>query len=106
MAEAYRIEHAAIPGEGHVTRVEVNGTPVAVFRVGGKLYGLDARCTHVGGPLDKGPIAGSHVTCPWHRSVFDVTDGHVVQGPANRPATPYRVVQEGTALVIERTDGL
>jgi len=105
MAETIRIERVEIPAVGKAKRVDVNGIPVAVFRVGGKLYGLDARCTHAGGPLDQGSLVESHVTCPWHRSVFDVTDGQVIHGPASRAAVAYRVRQDGTALVFERVDG-
>jgi nitrite reductase/ring-hydroxylating ferredoxin subunit len=102
MTETYRVEKAPIPAEGHAVRVVVNGTPVAVFRVGGHLLGVDARCTHVGGPLDQGTVHGTEVTCPWHHSIFDLKDGHVVQGPATRPVTPFRVRQDGDALVFEQ----
>ena len=102
MGEVSRVDNVALPSDGHAVRVNANGTPVAVFRVGDQLYALDARCTHVGGPLDKGSIAGTEVTCPLHHSVFDLRDGHVVQGPAVRPATVYRVHVEGSTLVPER----
>ena len=83
-------------------RILANGTPVAIFRIAGRLYGLDARCTHVGGPLDQGSVLGTEVTCPWHHSVFDIRDGRVVHGPATKPVVPYRVRMDGTALVLER----
>jgi nitrite reductase/ring-hydroxylating ferredoxin subunit len=101
MVEAIRIEKATLPAEGHGVRVMANGAPVAVFRVGGRLYALDARCSHVGGPLDKGTLAGTQVTCPWHHSVFDLASGAVVQGPAVNPVKAYRVQVEGDALVLE-----
>jgi nitrite reductase/ring-hydroxylating ferredoxin subunit len=100
--ESVRLEKVAFPAEGHSVRVMVNGTPVAVFRVGGSLYAIDAKCTHVGGPLDQGPLSGTQVTCPWHGSVFDVRDGKVVRGPAARPATVYRARIEADALILER----
>jgi nitrite reductase/ring-hydroxylating ferredoxin subunit len=102
MVESFRVEKAPLPTEGHAVRVVVNGVPVAVFRVGDRWYGLDARCTHVGGPLDRGTVEGTHVTCPLHHSIFDLRDGRVLQGPATRPATPYRVHLDGEALVLER----
>ena len=102
MSEVIRIEHADLPAEGRAVRVMANGIPVAIFRVGGNLYGLDARCTHVGGPLDRGSLSGTEVTCPLHRSVFDVRDGRVVHGPATRPATAYHAKLDGTTLVLER----
>jgi nitrite reductase/ring-hydroxylating ferredoxin subunit len=102
MGDTIRIEKATLPAEGGVVRVVADGTPVAVFRVGGVLYALDARCPHVGGPLDRGTLSGTQVTCPWHHSVFDIQDGRVIHGPATRPATVYRVEEEGDALLLER----
>jgi nitrite reductase/ring-hydroxylating ferredoxin subunit len=102
MAESLRVEKATLPLEGKSVRISVDGVPVAVFRAGGALYALDARCTHVGGPLDQGRLEGHQVSCPWHGSVFDLKDGKVVRGPAARPATAYRVRLDGEALVLER----
>ena len=96
------MEKAALPEEGHAVRVVADGVPIALFRVGGNLYALDARCTHVGGPLDQGPLEGTQVTCPLHHSVFDVRDGRVLKGPATRPANAYHVRVEGETLLLER----
>jgi nitrite reductase/ring-hydroxylating ferredoxin subunit len=102
MTESIRVDKAPLPEEGRSVRVVANGAPVAVFRVGGVLYALDARCTHVGGPLDKGVLKGTQVTCPLHGSVFDVRNGEVIRGPARRRATAYRVRVEEETLVLER----
>lgn len=102
MVTTFRIEKASLPPEGKAVRVMADGSPVAVFRVGGRLYALDAKCTHVGGPLDQGSIHGTQVTCPWHGSTFDLNDGKVVHGPAARGVTPFRVRDEGGTLVLER----
>jgi len=102
MVEIGRVENPPLPEEGRAVRVVVGGIPLAVFRIGGTLYALDARCTHVGGPLEKGAVQGTLVTCPWHGSVFDVRDGSVVHGPASRSATSYRLRIEGSTLVVDR----
>jgi len=102
MVEAIRIEKATLPREGEAVRVDAHGTPVALFRIGGALYAVDARCTHVGGPLDRGSVSGTQVTCPLHGSVFDVRTGAVIRGPAARPVTSYRTKVEGETLVLER----
>ena len=102
MAEVFRIDKATLPAEGHGVRVMANGTPVALFRIGGSLHAIDARCPHVGGPLDRGSVHGTQVTCPLHGSVFDVRDGSLVRGPATRAVTAYRVRLEGDTLVLER----
>lgn len=102
MTETIRIEKAALPEEGHGVRVDAHGTPVAVFREGGQLYAVDARCTHVGGPLERGRLSGTQVTCPLHGSVFDLRTGAVLRGPATRPVTAYRAKLDGETLVLER----
>jgi nitrite reductase/ring-hydroxylating ferredoxin subunit len=104
MGATIRIEKATLPTEGKPVRVTVNGVPIAVFRVGTTLHAIDPRCTHVGGPLDQGGVAGVQVTCPLHGSVFDLTNGKVVRGPASRPVTAYRVSVDGEALVLEKLE--
>lgn len=89
------------PEAGHAIRVTVDGTPVAVFRVGSHLWAVDARCTHVGGPLDRGSVSEGAVTCPLHGSQFDLETGVVRRGPATRPVRAYRARVEPDALVLE-----
>jgi len=55
--------------------VEVDGHHVLVARVGEEFYVTDARCPHLGGPLAKGELEGTVLTCPWHHSQFDLADG-------------------------------
>ena len=89
------------PAEGAAIRVLAGGKPVAVFNVGGKLFAIGAICTHVGGPLDKGHVADGVVTCPLHGSRFELANGHVVGGPAQRPVAAFHVRAEGDGLVFE-----
>ena len=89
------------PVPGQAIRVTVDGMPVAVFNVGGVLFGVDAKCTHVGGPLEKGPVTGTTVTCPWHGSQFELRTGAVVRGPASQPVKSYRVQAGADGLSIE-----
>jgi nitrite reductase/ring-hydroxylating ferredoxin subunit len=89
------------PPPGKALRVSVGGREVAVFNLGERLVATDARCTHVGGALDRGPLVGSRVTCPLHGSVFDVETGRVLRGPAERAIRTYTVRAEGAGLAIE-----
>jgi nitrite reductase/ring-hydroxylating ferredoxin subunit len=102
MTEVIRIPHAPLPDEGKGLRLDAQGTPVALFRVDGQLLAVDARCTHVGGPLDRGHLHGAQVTCPLHGSVFDLRTGAVIRGPATRPVVAYRTRLEQDTLVLER----
>jgi 3-phenylpropionate/trans-cinnamate dioxygenase ferredoxin component len=88
------------PEPGKTIRVTVEGNTVAVFNVGGLLFGVDPKCTHVGGPVDRGPVTGTTVTCPWHGSQFDLRSGAVVRGPALKPLKSYRVHVESDGLEI------
>ena len=89
------------PEPGHAIRVQVDGKPVAVFSVGGQLLAVDAACTHVGGPLDRGSVSANVVTCPLHGSQFDLTTGQVIRGPATRGIHAYRVTANPDSLVLE-----
>lgn len=67
---------------------------VAVFNVAGIFCATQDKCTHRQGPLSKGKLEGSTVTCPWHGSQFNVCTGAVLTGPAKDPLKTYGVVVE------------
>ncbi len=79
--------------DGALTAVEVEGRHVLLHRNGEELHALDNTCSHAGGILSRGEVAGCIVTCPLHGSRFDLRDGHVVRGPAHhpQPALPARI---------------
>jgi nitrite reductase/ring-hydroxylating ferredoxin subunit/uncharacterized membrane protein len=72
-------------GDREPTRVEVEGKGVLLFREGNDVYAIGAVCAHAGGPLEEGKFYNTCVQCPWHDSVFDLSDGHIVHGPATQP---------------------
>jgi len=76
--------------EYEARRVEIDGTPVLIYRDVEAVYAIGAVCTHAGGPLEQGTIDGACVECPWHHSVFDMRDGHVVHGPATLGQPSYQ----------------
>lgn len=70
------------PGAGKT--VELEGTPVALFNVGGRYYAIHNTCRHRGGPLGEGELSNSVVTCPWHGWRYDVATGEKVANPEIR----------------------
>ena len=85
-------------------RVEVGDLQVFLFRTAERIFALDNRCTHMGGPLHRGPVkahgAQPTVTCPVHGSMFWLTDGRVVRGPAARRQPVFEVrVNDGMVEV-------
>jgi nitrite reductase/ring-hydroxylating ferredoxin subunit/uncharacterized membrane protein len=86
--------------DGGLTRVEVDGTPIVLLRDSDRIHATSATCTHVGGPLDEGELDGTRVTCPWHGSTFDLSDGTVVHGPATTPLNAFEArVKDGRVQV-------
>jgi nitrite reductase/ring-hydroxylating ferredoxin subunit/uncharacterized membrane protein len=75
--------------EYEARRVEIDGTPVLVYRDVDSVYAIGSVCSHAGGPLEEGTFMGHCVECPWHQSVFDLRDGKVVHGPATMGQPNY-----------------
>jgi nitrite reductase/ring-hydroxylating ferredoxin subunit/uncharacterized membrane protein len=90
------------PLTGGASVLEVAGHKVLVSHgdVRYEWHGIDARCTHRGGPLDEGRIEDGCVTCPWHQSRFRLDDGDVVHGPATAPQPRYDVEERDGDLVV------
>lgn len=63
--------------EGGLLKVEPEGKPIVQAMAEGRVYAIDAVCTHQGGPLEEGELEGNDLTCPWHYAVFDVRNGNV-----------------------------
>lgn len=87
--------------EGRPKCVTVSQRSFALFKVAGRVYCLDNRCTHMGGPLCQGSLKESVVTCPWHGSRFDVRTGEVVGPPARSSVRSYAVTVEAGELFVE-----
>jgi len=71
-----RIEELA---DGEMREIDVEGHEVLVAKVGGDVYVTDGRCPHMRAHLARGTLDGTILTCPWHGSQFDVTDGRVIR---------------------------
>jgi ferredoxin-NADP reductase/nitrite reductase/ring-hydroxylating ferredoxin subunit len=63
--------------EGSLLKVEPEGKPIVLSLVNGKVYAMDAVCSHEGGPLEEGTLEGHNLTCPWHYAIFDVRNAKV-----------------------------
>ncbi|WP_433475746.1 Rieske 2Fe-2S domain-containing protein [Spirillospora sp. CA-142024] len=82
--------------DGDHRTVEAGGVQILLHRMSGKVYALDATCSHMGGPLGEGTFEDGCVVCPWHGSTFRFTDGGIVRGPASAPQPCYETrIQDG-----------
>ncbi|GMR02301.1 MAG: non-heme iron oxygenase ferredoxin subunit [Acidimicrobiia bacterium] len=82
------------------TCVDLDGTVIAVFRNGDKVYAIANRCSHAEASLCEGEVFDGEVECPRHGATFDIATGAVLTLPATRPVATYRTeVRDGDVFV-------
>jgi len=86
---------------GELKQFNVKEKEIMIINRDNKFYCLDARCTHAGAPLAEGELNGDILTCPWHGSRFNITNGSVVRGPAREPLRVYATVTEEDNIYVD-----
>jgi 3-phenylpropionate/trans-cinnamate dioxygenase ferredoxin subunit len=92
-ADRVAIPVAELPA-GAALPLEAFGTTLALFNVAGRLFALENRCLHHGGPLCLGRVGGAQlpstpgryrydaerpvVTCPWHGWEYELESGRAL----------------------------
>jgi 3-phenylpropionate/trans-cinnamate dioxygenase ferredoxin component len=83
-------------------RVEVDGVPVAVVRIGDDVYAIGDTCSHADVSLSEGEVFADdcEIECWKHGSTFSLRTGEPQSLPATRPVPVYvaRVV-DGDVVV-------
>ena len=95
-----KVARTAEIAPGAMKLVVLGGQQLVVANVGGIFAAFANECTHSGGPLEEGELAGDVVVCPWHASGFNVRSGKPVSGPAAEPIQVYEVRVEGDAILV------
>lgn len=93
---------------GELVRRSVDDVPLVVVReLGGTMDALAERCSHLAGPLSEGTVADGCVQCPWQGSVFRLSDGWNVRGPATapQPAFDTRIVDGRVEVRLRHQNG-
>jgi 3-phenylpropionate/trans-cinnamate dioxygenase ferredoxin subunit len=80
--------------------LEIDGQPIAVFKIADRLFAIADVCSHDDGPLAEGDVEGQEVICPRHGAHFDLRSGKALSLPAvvDIPAYPVRV--EGEEILV------
>ena len=81
---------------GQLTLATVNGHPVIVTNMAGKIVVYSAICTHLGCIVKP---SGTELHCPCHGSVYSAT-GTVVHGPATLPLPFYSAKVSGGSVLV------
>jgi Rieske Fe-S protein len=74
------------------------GAVVVVQPTAGSFRAYSAICPHQGCLVNK--VSGGEIFCPCHGSIFTVSDGSVVRGPATQPLTQMAASVRGDEVVV------
>ena len=80
--------------------VRIKGEEMAVFKMNGKLYGVQNICPHEGGQLCRGWIDNGEVVCPLHGYKFDLQTGACSTDPSLKVKV-FRLVAQGEQVRVE-----
>ena len=92
---------AADLAEATPTKVMLGPTALVVVRRGDLVFALKETCSHAGGPLSQGTLAGYTIVCPWHASAFRLSDGAVRHGPAATRQVAYHARISGDQVEVQ-----
>lgn len=93
------VDIADVP-DGGMLGGHVGDENVLIARRGDEWFAVGAKCTHYGGPLHQGIVAGETVRCPWHHACFSLRTGEALGAPALNPVACWRVDVEGAKVYV------
>ena len=80
-----------------------NGVEIALFRTSdARVFAVENRCAHKGGPLSEGMVHDCSVTCPLHNWVYDLSTGKTLGSDEGHIRT-YPVELRGTRVFLQVT---
>ena len=86
--------------EDRALRVDLEGRPVALVRVGERIHAVDDTCTHEKASLSDGWVEDTEIECPHHGACFDVVTGEAVTLPATEPLRTHDVRIVGEDVLV------
>ena len=118
-ADVVVAKSAELPEGGRIV-IDVDGTEIGVFRIGGELRAWQNLCVHMGGPVCQGKMINRvierldegkrslgddfapamHVVCPWHGYEFDVRTG-AHPGDPNIRLRGFPVRETGGEIIVK-----
>lgn len=86
-----------VPVGGAISANAADGSPLIISQpTKGDIVAFSAICSHMGCTVAP---AGAQLKCPCHGSIYQASDGSVVQGPAPKPLTPFNVTVTGGEIM-------
>jgi len=79
--------------------VEIDGNPLALCKVGDKVYTLDDCCPHQGASFEGGEIDDGVLICPLHGWRADVCTGQSLEAPSLKIPMYETKVEDGKVYI-------
>jgi 3-phenylpropionate/trans-cinnamate dioxygenase ferredoxin subunit len=79
--------------DGEMTEVKVDDAVLLLARVEGQYYAAQGLCPHMRAHLARGKLNGFVVTCPAHRSQFDLREGRNLEWTPKLPRLARRMAR-------------
>jgi NAD(P)H-dependent nitrite reductase small subunit len=100
MSDWQRVASAAAVRDDEGLPVMLGDTPIALYRVDGRIVAIDDVCTHEFAILSQGFVAGGIIECPLHAAQFEIASGRCLSGPASQDLRTYDVRLEGDDVYV------
>jgi nitrite reductase/ring-hydroxylating ferredoxin subunit len=104
MGEWRRVASAADLRDGEGFPVDLDGIPIALYRIDGHLHAVDDVCTHEFAVLSQGFVESGTIECPLHAAQFDIATGRCLCGPATEDLRSYEVRLDGDDIYVRAPD--
>jgi anthranilate 1,2-dioxygenase large subunit len=84
-----------------VLGVDVDGSSVALYRLGNEVFATAGICTHALAMLSDGFVEDGKIECPLHQGQFDIRSGKALCAPVTEDLRTYAVKLEGDDVCID-----
>jgi apoptosis-inducing factor 3 len=90
--------------EDGVTGVNVEGVPIALYRLGDEIFATHGICTHALAFLSDGWVEDGKIECPLHQGQFDIRTGKALCSPVTEDLRVYPVKRDGDDILINLSE--
>jgi 3-phenylpropionate/trans-cinnamate dioxygenase ferredoxin component len=87
--------------EAAPTRVDIDGVPVCLVRLGDAVKAVHDTCSHQQWSLAEGMVWGTGIECSLHGSTFDLDSGAPSSLPATTPIPTFAVTIDGDDVHVD-----
>ncbi len=86
--------------DGQMKEVQAGDRNVLLLRWDGQFRAYLPECPHHGAPLAKGHLSDGRLVCPWHQTVFDALNGHLIEPPSLNHLPTFDVRVDGDDVIV------